>query len=193
MSTTFVAQLRSELKLPTVHHAVLILVSIFGIGLTIALLQGFIRPAIDNRFALDSASFPLVLGSFERAGSYWNLIGWGYFLNDHSIESPSTWIAEKIAVLALTILFARYLWWGPAAMQAGVVANLLEWHFLGNVLDWIIFPDGALGVRALSLGDILIYGGIVLCVIALTVRVAAIPRSVRQAIQDAARAGKPQS
>ncbi|MEN9419157.1 MAG: hypothetical protein RI988_2777 [Pseudomonadota bacterium] len=193
MSATFIAQLKSEMKFPTLLQAALILIAIFGIGLVVALLQGILRPVIDNRFALDSASFPFVLGSFERAGSYWNLIGWGYFLNGHCIESPSLWTAEKIAVLALTILFARYLWWGPVAMQAGVVANLLEWHFLGNVLDWIIFPDGALGVRALSLGDILIYGGIVPCVIVLTVRVAAIPRSIRQAFRDAARTGKAQS
>jgi hypothetical protein len=181
------------LKFPTSLQAVLILISIFGIGLVVALLQGFLRSVIENRFALDSASFPLALGSFERAGSYWNLIGWGYFLNNHCIESPALWMADKIVVLALTILFARYLWWGPVVMQAGVVANLLEWHFLGNVLDWIIFPNGALGVRALSLGDILIYGGIVPCVIVLVLRVAAIPRSLRQAFGDAARAGKQQS
>lgn len=193
MNMTFIAQIKSELKFPTLLQSILILISIFGIGLMVALLQGILRPVIDNRFAIDTASFPFALGSFERAGSYWNLIGWGYFLNNHGIESPPLWMADKIVALALTILFARYLWWGPVVMQAGVVANLLEWHFLGNVLDWIIFPDGALGVRALSLGDILIYGGIVPCVIVLTVRVAAIPRYVRQAFRDAAHAGKPKS
>lgn len=161
-------ELKRELKLPTARQAIWIFVSILAIGTLIAILQGVVRPLVSSRFALDSASFPWVVGSFERAGSYWNLVGWGYFLNDHRIDSLTWWLVEMMGLFAFLIAFARLLWWGPVAMLAGVVANLLEWRITGHVLDWIVFPNGAEGVRALSLGDIGIYGGSAVCSVAVS-------------------------
>lgn len=192
MASTFVNDLKRELRLPTALQAMLILVSIGAISAAITSLQVLARPLIENRFALDSVSFPFALGSVERAGSFSNLVGWGYFVNDYRIDSIPWWIVDNFIVLTLTIVFARMLWWGPVAMKAGALANVLEWHFLGNVLDWIIFPNGYMGVRALSLGDIFIYGGIVPCVIVLTMRIAAIPWLIWSAFRKADRSGKAQ-
>ena len=168
MNAKFIVELKRELRLPTAREALIILVSIFVTGAALALLQGMVRPIVEARFALDSVSFPLALAPVERAGSYWNLVGWGYFLNDYRIQDLPWWIVEMTAVTVAAVVFSRLLWWAPALMLSGVIANMLEWHFTAKVLDWIIFPDGAQGVRALSLGDIGIYGGIAPCVIALT-------------------------
>jgi len=167
MPTNFIAELKREMRMPNVREAFLVLVLAFAVGIVLALLQALARPLIEARFALDSVSFPLALRPVERAGSIWNLVGWGYLLNEHHIESVPRWVFDKALTLLIVMVFSRLLWWGPLISQAGAMANLLEWHLTGHVLDWIIFPDGAFGVRALSLGDIAIYGGVALTVSAL--------------------------
>lgn len=193
MASSFVVDLKRELRLPTLRQAAFILISIFAIGAALALLQWSARPVIQGRFALDSVSFPWALATLERAGSFWNLVGWGYFLNEFQVDSLPWWLARKLVDFAMVIAFARVLWWGPLVMQAGAVANILEGGITGQVLDWIIFPDGAQGVRALSLGDICIYGGFVPCVIALTLMWIRLIRSWWFAIRDAVRTARAQS
>jgi hypothetical protein len=190
MNSRIFEDLKRELKIPTARQSMIILISVISISVSIALLQGLIRPVIENRFMLESVSFPLAIQQIERAGEFSNLIGWGYFLNGYRIEAWPWWMAENVIVILLTIGFARLLWWGPVSMTAGAFANLLEWHFLGNVLDWIIFPNGAYGVRALSLGDILIYGGLVPCVIVLSLMMLRIPLSVWLAVRNASETSK---
>ena len=193
MNSSFATKLKREFRLPTVREAFIILALVCATGTALALLQGMVRPVVAGRFALDSVSFPLALAPVERAGSYWNLIGWGYFLNDYRIHHLPWWIVEMTALFIAAVAFSRLLWWAPAVMLSGVVANMLEWHFTGQVLDWIIFPDGAQGVRALSLGDIGIYGGIVPCVMALTLMWIRLIRSWWFAIRDALRTARAQS
>ena len=192
MNSKFAAELKCELQLPTLRQGLLIFALIFVGGIAVALMQGMARPLIEARFALDSVSFPLALTPIERAGSYWNLIGWGYFLNDYQIHSLPWWLAEMTVVFLAAVAFSRLLWWAPAVMLSGVVGNLLEWHFTGQVLDWIIFPNGAEGVRALSLGDIAIYGGIVPCAIAITLMWLRVIRGWWSAVRQALRTARAQ-
>lgn len=172
MYSSFITELKRELHLPGAREAGRILLYVFGIGIALLVLQSLLRPLIDARFALDSVTFPFAMRSAEKAGSFWNLVGWGYFLNDHHIYSVPRWLLDMAVGFAIVLAFSRLLWWGPMVAQAGAVANLLEWQLTGHVLDWIIFPNGSLGVRALSLGDIAIYGGLAVTVVAVALMVA---------------------
>lgn len=192
MQSSFMTELKRELRLPNARQAVLILVCVFGVGVALALLQALARPLVETRFALDSVSFPLALKPVERAGSFWNLVGWGYFLNGHHIESMPRWLFDKAVDFVIVVAFARLLWWGPMIGQAGAVANLLEWHLTGHVLDWIIFPNGAFGVRALSLGDIAIYGGLLVTLVALVVMWVRLLLKWRSALRQVVRAVRAQ-
>lgn len=193
MYSDFITELKHELRLPGAREAGRVLLCVFGIGIALLVLQSLLRPLIDARFALDSVTFPLAMRSVEKAGSYWNLVGWGYFLNDHHVDSISRWLLDLAVGFAIVLAFSRLLWWGPMVAQAGAVANLLEWQLTGHVLDWIIFPNGALGVRALSLGDIAIYGGLLVTLAALIAMCVRLLLKWWSALRQVARAIRAQS
>lgn len=134
-----------------------------ALAIAVLLLQRLVEVWILSFAQLNHAYFPLPLvAAGEEIAGWKRGLGVGLFYNEEAgPRAVSTFVGVVVLYFACKVFHLLFLMI-PNMLFAGALANKFEALLFGHVFDWIVVPHGERDIWALSVGDLLIIGGLVL-------------------------------